>query len=199
MRYPAVELLSGVLWVAAGVRFGFSAQTAWAIVMFYLLLLLAFIDLDTMKLPNPLVGALFACGLVGALFSQVSSVPAVPLVPLASSGLMASPLAVALLGCVVSAGVAFAIAGAYALIRQREGFGMGDVKLLGAIGVYLGLYGVLVLFVGSILGALYGVVGSRKKGGLGFKFPFGPFLSLAAVFVTLWGPQVWAWYMGFLR
>ncbi len=197
-RYPTVELLSGALWVAAGVHFGMTAQAVWAIVMFYLLLLLAFIDLDTMRLPNPLVGGLFACGLIGAAFSQVSGVAAVPLVPL-GTGLLSYPLAVSVLGALASAGVALAIAGGYALMRKREGFGMGDVKLLGAIGVYLGLYGMLVLFVGSIIGALYGVFASRRTGGsLAFKFPFGPFLALAAVIVTIWGPAAWEWYVGLI-
>jgi len=197
-RYPAVELLSGALWVAAGLRFGLSAQTAWAIVLFYLLLLLAFIDLDTMRLPNTLVGSLFAVGVVGAGYSQLTGMPAVPLVPL-GSGWLASPLATALAGALASAGIALAIAGAYSLLRQREGFGMGDVKLLGAIGVYLGLYGMLVLFVGSIIGVVYGVAASRGKGSsLAFKFPFGPFLALAAVLVVLFGPESWAWYLGLL-
>jgi len=98
-----------------------------------------------------------------------------------------------------SAGVALVIAGTYALIRHREGFGMGDVKLLGAIGVYLGLYGVLVLFVGSIIGTVYGLTAARRNGGsLGLKFPFGPFLALAAVLVTLFGPAAWGWYVGLL-
>jgi len=197
-RYPAVELLSGALWLAAGLRFGLSAQTLWAIVLFYMLLLLAFIDWDTMRLPNPLVGTLFLVGVAGALFSQISGVPAVPLVP-AGEGLWASPLATAIIGAVASAGTALAIAGVYGLARRRQGFGMGDVKLLGAIGVYLGLYGLLVLFLGSVIGAAYGIISATATGrSLALKFPFGPFLALAAVIVTLFGPGMWEWYAGFL-
>jgi leader peptidase (prepilin peptidase)/N-methyltransferase len=154
-------LLSAVLWVTAGLRFGFSAQTAWAVALFYLLLILSFIDLDTMRLPNTLVALLFAIGLVGAAISQFSEILATPLVPLGDAGIWASPLAVSVIGAAASAGVALAIAGAYALVRRKEGFGMGDAKLLGAIGVFLGLYGVLVLFAGSIIGATYGVIAAR--------------------------------------
>jgi leader peptidase (prepilin peptidase)/N-methyltransferase len=114
-------------------------------------------------------------------------------------GWLSAPLVVALLGTVASAGVSLAIAGVYGLVRQREGFGMGDVKLLGAIGVYLGLYGVLVLFAGSIIGTVYGLIAARGNGGsLAFKFPFGPFLALAAVLVALFGPAAWGWYAGLL-
>ena len=194
-----MELTSGVLWVVAGLRFGFSPQTAWAIVMFYLLLLLAFIDLDTMRLPNVLVGALFGCGVVGAVYSQLTGVRAVPLTPL-GAGWLGSPLVASVVGMVASAGIALLIAGTYSLIRQREGFGMGDVKLLAAIGVFLGPYGVLVLFVGSIIGAAYGLIASRSKadGSMAFKFAFGPFLSLAAVLVALGGPAAWSWYISLL-
>lgn len=191
--------MSAILWVAAGLRFGVSAQTAWAVALFYLLLILSFIDLDTMRLPNPLVALLFAVGVGGAVISQLTEIVATPLVPLGETGIWASPLAVSAIGALASAGVALGIAGAYALVRRKEGFGMGDAKLLGAIGVFLGLYGVLVLFAGSIVGAVYGVIAARKGGsGMGFKFPFGPFLAAGAVLVTLWGPAAWAWYVGLL-
>ncbi|MDY0088060.1 MAG: prepilin peptidase [Coriobacteriia bacterium] len=197
-RYPAVELLCGVLWLAAGLRFGMSLQTAFAIVLFFFLLLLAFIDLDTMRLPNPIVGALFVIGVGGVVFSQLTDIVALPLTPL-GRGIFGEPVAMALLGALASGGVALAIAGAYALIRKREGFGMGDVKLLGSMGVYLGLYGVLVFFAGSILGAAYGIAMNVKKGdSLATKFPFGPFLALAGVLVALFGPAVWSWYLGLL-
>lgn len=198
LRYPAIELLSGVLWLAAGLRFGMSMQTAFSIALFFLLLLLAFIDLDTMRLPNPLVAVLLAVGVLGSALTHATGIPAVPLTPL-GSGILASPLAVSLIGMLASGGIALVIAGAYALVRKREGFGMGDVKLLGAIGVYLGLYGMLVFFAGSILGAAYGLISSVRTGdSLATKFPFGPFLALAGVLVTLFGPASWAWYMGLL-
>lgn len=198
VRYPLVELLSGVLWFAAGIRFGMTSQTAWAILLFYLLMILAFIDLDTMRLPNALVAGLFVSGAVGAIFGQLTGVPAVPLVG-TGQGPWLAPVPAALIGSLSSAAVALLIAVAYASVRRREGFGMGDVKLLAAIGMFLGPYGVAVLFVGSVLGTVYGLVASRRHdGSLAFRFPFGPFLALAAVLVALYGPAVWTWYAGLL-
>ena len=89
---PGGRAALGLLWVAAGVRFGMTAQAVCAIAFFYLLLLLAFIDLDTMRLPNPLVGLLARGRIVGAAFSQVTGVAAVPLVPLGAGPV--DPLAV---------------------------------------------------------------------------------------------------------
>ncbi len=81
VRYPVVELLSAVLWVLAGVLFGMSLQTAAAVFFFYLLLILSFIDLDLRRLPNGLVGLLFAVGLLGVLVSQFTRFEVLPLLP----------------------------------------------------------------------------------------------------------------------
>ena len=100
----------------------------------------------------------------------------------------ASPALHALGGALVSAGLSLAIAVVYSFARNRQGFGMGDVKLLAAIGLFLGFYGVLVLFVASVIGAVFGIVaGARSSEGLAAKIPFGPFLAFGAVLVAAWG------------
>jgi leader peptidase (prepilin peptidase)/N-methyltransferase len=76
---------------------------------------------------------------------------------------------------------------------------MGDVKLLGAMGVFLGPYVLLSLFFGSLLGAFYGVVAVRAKGlSLRSKVPFGPFLAVGGVLVAAVGPALWEWYVALL-
>jgi leader peptidase (prepilin peptidase)/N-methyltransferase len=193
-RYPMVEAASAFLWGAAFLRFGFTWRALFAAAFFYMLLILSFIDLDTKRLPNPLVAVLAGIGAAGAVASAALGVPAVPLI---GSG---NPLVLAVGGAVLSAGPALAIALVYAGIRKREGFGMGDVKLLGAIGLYLGPFGPMVLFFASVLGAVIGVwQGSRSGEGMTASIPFGPFLASAAVIVTFVGPAVWTWYWGLIR
>ena len=195
IRYPVVELLSGVLWLAAAARFGFTLQAAIGIAFFYVMLLLAFIDMDTMRLPNALVAVLAGIGVCGLAVSQLAGVDAVPLMPL-GSGLLSIPVVFSFFGAVVCAGSVAAIAFFYARFRGHEGFGMGDIKLLLVIGLFLGPYGLLVLFVASVLGAAYGVVTSRAAAeGLRTKFPFGPFLVAGSVLVTLFGAPAFAWYV----
>lgn len=187
VRYPAVELLSGLLWLAGAVRFGPTLQAGVFIVFFYVLMLLAFIDADTMRLPNSLVGLLGIMGLVAVGVSQVTGIPIAPL-GLANSGLLAQPVVVALLGSVASAGFVLVVAAGYARLRGREGFGMGDIKLLAVMGLFLGVYTLLVLLLGSLGGAVFGLISSRRSPeGLAHRFPFGPFLAGAAVIVSLWG------------
>jgi leader peptidase (prepilin peptidase)/N-methyltransferase len=197
-RYPIVELLSGAVWLLAGVRFGATLTCAAAIVFFYTLLLLAFIDWDTMRLPNPLTLSLGAVGYLAATVAAVTGHAIVPLSP--GTGWLANPLLSGVVGSV--AGVAFTvgIALAYRLVRKMEGFGLGDVKLLAAMGPYLGLYVLMALFFGSVMGAVYGVTSMRAgRLGLRTKFPFGPFLAIAAVIVAVSGPGIWTWYTGLIH
>jgi leader peptidase (prepilin peptidase) / N-methyltransferase len=216
-RYPAVELLSASLWVAAGIAFGASARTVWAVAFFYLLLILAFIDLDLRRLPNVLVGALAAVGLAGVLVWQFAGLPATPLIGTAAEGLWSQPVASAALGILLGAGVSLAIALLYGLVRGRQGLGMGDVKLLGAMGLYLGPFVLLAYLLGTLVGAVAAVVAivaakrstgharARAEDEAGsssaspLTIPFGPWLALGAVLTTLWGPAIWAWYAALAR
>ena len=195
-RYPLVEVLSAALWVLAGARFGALPQAIAAVFFFYLLMILAFVDLDTMRLPNPLVALVGGGGLAGALVAQFARIPCVPLTPLGASW-AASPVVLALVGAAASSVIALVIALAYQSVRGAQGLGMGDVKLLVAIGAFLGVYGVMVLFLGSLLAALWGVTAATmKRLSLRTRVPFGPFLALAAVIVAVAGPQMWAAYLG---
>lgn len=196
-RYPAVELLCGVLWVAAGWKFGESFTALAAALLFYLLVLLAFIDWDTMRLPNSLVAIMFGLGLVGAVVSQLTGVPITPLLAAAESGPLSQPLVGAAVGAVSAAGLVLLIGLVYSAVRGGQGYGIGDVKLLAAMGVYLGLYSLMALFFGTLIGAAYGVISASRAGEGGrHRFPFGPFLAIGAVIAALAGPSIWAWYAG---
>ncbi|MDZ4169140.1 MAG: prepilin peptidase [Coriobacteriia bacterium] len=197
-RYPVVELSSGLLWLLALVLYGPTLRTLFAIAFFYLLLILAMIDLDTYRLPNALVGLLAGVGVAGVITSFVAGTSALPLL-LAAEGPLSSPVLFAVLGAVAASGLSLGIALVYERTRKREGFGMGDVKLLAAMGPFLGLYTLLVLFAASVIGAFVGVAAARRSpDGLAARVPFGPFLALGAVIVTVFGPAAWDWYASLL-
>jgi leader peptidase (prepilin peptidase)/N-methyltransferase len=219
-RYPAVELLSAVLWILAGVAFGWSWQTAWAVALFYLLMILSFIDLDLHRLPNTLVGLLAFIGIAGLLVSQFAGVTAMPLIGRTPAGWLSQPFVAGLVGAALGAGLSLLIAALYGLVRGKQGMGMGDVKLLGAIGLFLGPFVVLAFFVGTLLGLVPALASARRashavgeppgsgneaaeppdeqaapaKAGPAGSIPFGPFLAAAAVLTAVWGPAIWAWY-----
>jgi len=194
-RYPLVELASGALWLLMWWIFGPTLALGFAIAFAYLLMILSFIDLDTMRLPNSLVGLLAAVGAAGVVVSQVAGVPAVPLLP--GSGSLAQPWAFAAAGVVLGGGLPLAISALYSALRGQTGLGMGDVKLLAAMGIYLGPYVLMALMFGSIAGAL-GALALRGEGGARRKIPFGPYLSIGAIAAVVFGQQVWAWYSAFL-
>jgi leader peptidase (prepilin peptidase)/N-methyltransferase len=83
------------------------------------------------------------------------------------------------------------------MIFKKDAMGFGDVKLLGAIGTFLGWEAVLFnIFVSSLLGAIVGIsfVKAGKKE-MGSQIPFGPFIAIAAILWILWGPTWWQAYM----
>jgi leader peptidase (prepilin peptidase)/N-methyltransferase len=197
-RYPAVEALSGALWVLAGAIFGPTPVCAVAVAFFWALMILAFVDLDTGRLPNTIVGGLAVVGMAAVLASQyIPSSSAAPLVGLATSGPMSQPAVAALAGAVLGGGISTGVAGAYALVRHRAGMGFGDFKLLAVMGVFMGPYVLLVIFFASVIGAAVGVWAARRAGASDaatFRVPFGPFLAIGAVLAVWVGPPLWAWY-----
>jgi len=182
-----------LLWAGTASFYDLGPRTVPATILLSLLLVLSLIDLDTMRLPNILVGLAFGVGVVLAMVTQFTAVPLMPLAPAAAHGILAQPLAIAAAGVLAGAGLSFGIAQAYSSVRGTQGFGMGDVKLLGAVGVYLGLYVLMVLFVASLIGALWGVASNRVES-LRSRVPFGPFIALATLVVLVGGPPVWGWY-----
>ena len=74
--------------------------------------------------------------------------------------------------------------------------GFGDVMLMGLIGAYVGVWGVMgVLFGGALLGSIYALIAGRGKLDGASKLPFGTFLAAAAVIVHLFGKGLFDWYM----
>lgn len=176
-RYPAVELLTGLLFGAAAYEFGPGVDLLSALVFVSGLVALAGIDLEHRLLPNVIVGPAAVAGLV---LSGVSD-PARWWVYLVS--------------VVAVAGGLFALALAY-----PGGMGMGDVKMGGMLGAFLGPYAALAVFVGALAGALVGgllmAAGKiRRRSAL----PFGVFLAFGGVVVLFVGPEAWDLYLDLVR
>lgn len=214
-RYPLVEIAGGCCFAIAPL-ISFNIMQAITVAGFlYLLMVLSIIDLETRTLPNPLVASLGVLGLLGVVFSSFCP----PESALINAGTFSSPHTVssgftsvlplfstssqspawleALLGVLLCAGPAALLALLYWLIRKQEGFGMGDIKLLAVIGLFLGSFGVLVLPVAAVLG-LVGIILMRlgnREVSVQTKIPFGPFIALASLVILTVGPAAWQWYL----
>lgn len=185
-RYPAVEAATSLLFLACYLRFGFSWEGLAAAIFAALMLALGMIDFDHMILPDRLTWPAMA---VGILLQ--------PLLPWARLG--PGPwwaLAGGALGAAVGSGILLAVWLAWYLIRHEEGMGLGDVKMLAAIGAFLGWKGVLVsLFFAALSGAVVGLT-LMAAGKLGAKsrLPFGVFLALGGLVALFVGERLVAAY-----
>jgi leader peptidase (prepilin peptidase)/N-methyltransferase len=187
-RYFAVELITGLVflgvWRASGA--GLHVVPGW--VFASVVIAVVFTDLDHMIIPDKLVVAALAAALLseGLLVAQgearLLSVP-VPGTALALPRFLA--------GGLVGLGVFVFIRAFSQLLFRREGMGLGDVKLAGAIGAMLGPTLALVSFglaivAGAVLGVLLMVARLRRR----MEYlPFGPFLAAAAL-VALLAPEL---------
>jgi leader peptidase (prepilin peptidase)/N-methyltransferase len=103
----------------------------------------------------------------------------------------------ALIGVIAGGGSLYLVAWGYWFVRREVGMGMGDVKLLAAIGGWLGWQAIVpTLMIGSIVGALGGIVvmGVTRRWDTRLAIPFGPFLSLGAWIHLMYGQAVMNWW-----
>jgi len=86
------------------------------------------------------------------------------------------------------------------LIYGKSALGMGDVKLIGAYGAWLGPGGVLLTIIsGSLIGAIVGTILMKFQGkSLREEIPFGPFLCLAGVIAYIYGTEIIQWYLALM-
>lgn len=175
--YPLVEVANAVLWVAAGLRFGASWELVPYLGFFSVLLALSVIDLELYILPNRITYPSIV----------VSLVAVVPLSYLAKDdpGRAIRGALIGGVGYLLFLGVTLI---AYELIVHKEGMGMGDVKLAGLLGIWIGwidpilvLYGLIAASViGLVVGAAILVVRRSSQ-----PYPFGPWLAIGAIVVIL--------------
>jgi len=114
---------------------------------------------------------------------------------------MALSLLDGILGAVAGSGLLWLVAEGYFRLRKREGMGLGDVKMMAAVGAFLGLKRTLMtILAGSLLGSVIGILLiaiSRKD--RDYELPFGTFLGAGALLVVFFGTPALQWYLSFLR
>jgi len=181
-RYPLIEGATAALFLASFLRFGFSVEAPAAALFCALMLVLAVIDVDHMILPDALTWPAVALGLLLQPFLPWARLWEGPWGAWAGSAL----------GALLGAGILLAVWLGWYLIRHEEGMGLGDVKMLAAIGAFLGWQGVLVsLFFAALSGALVGLA-LMAWGRLGAKakLPFGAFLALGGLVALFAGEPI---------
>ncbi|MDC7807770.1 A24 family peptidase [Luteimonas sp BLCC-B24] len=179
IQYPAVELLTMLLFVACVWRFGFGWQGFGALVLTGFLVALSGIDIRTQLLPDSLTLPLMWLGLIAALDNLY--MPAKP----------------ALLGAIVGYVSLWSVWWLFKQATGKDGMGHGDFKLLAALGAWCGLSGLLPIILisavaGAIIGALLLAVQGRDRA---TPIPFGPYLAIAGWITFMWGDDLVGSYM----
>lgn len=181
LRYPLVELATGILSAFVVYHFGLSWQAGAFLLLTWGLLAMSLIDADHQLLPDVLVLPLLWLGLI-----------------VNGQGLFTS-LYDALWGAVAGYLSLWLVYWAFKLITGKEGMGYGDFKLLAMLGAWGGWQILpLTILLSSLVGAVLGVVMLKMRNAqTSTPIPFGPYLAIAGWIALLWGDQITTSYMQF--
>lgn len=173
IRYPLVELLTGIIFILNYIYFSKLIILAAGLIFSSILIVLALIDFDYQILPDKLTLSGIIVGLVFSFFrSDITFV-------------------YSLAGVLAAGGLLFLIA-----FLSKGGMGGGDIKMMAMVGSFTGpIVSVSAIFLGALIALLShlpGIVSGST--GMKTKLPFGPFLALASFLLWIWGEQIFNLY-----
>ena len=181
-RYPSIELLTGLLSLAAAYMIPFGWPLLFALLFTWTLISLTFIDFDTMLLPDQITLPLLWLGLlinINGTFIGLTD---------------------AVLGAAFGYLSLWSIYWIFKLVTGKEGMGYGDFKLLAALGAWFGWQSLpLIILISSFAGAIIGIaVILTSKDKKSQPMPFGPYLAIAGWTYFVYGDAITQFYYALL-
>lgn len=170
-RYPIVEAMGGASALMAVAAFGLTPAALAASIFALALIALAFIDAETGYLPDAITLPLIGAGLA------------------VNAASLFAPFLDALIGAATGFVLFWAIAAFYARVRKRDGLGLGDAKLLAAIGAWTGWPLLPVVVFIAALGTLI-FIALRRGMKADQAIAFGPGLCAAGFFALFFGERL---------
>lgn len=209
IQYPLVELITGLFFLLLLYRFGISLTFFGACILVSILIAASVIDLQRYIIPNKLVFPGLIIGFALMIIAAAMKRQPLLLIP-------------GIVGMLIGGAILYVLSIFGQAIFRKEAMGMGDVKLMAMMGLYLTTLPVLDItswremiflyvprmlklllvvlfssaFMGSIIGGIMMLV--RRKGRRNI-IPYGPFLAAGAILALLYGNEIWAWYRGLLH
>ncbi len=179
VRYPLVELVTGLLTAFVVWQLGASFTGLMALLFTWLLICLTVIDIDEQLLPDNITLPLMWIGLLlntQGLFTDLNS---------------------AIWGAVAGYLSLWSVYWAFKLLTGKEGMGFGDFKLLAALGAWMGWQSLpLIIILSSVVGAVLGIsmilIQGKDKSQ---PIPFGPYLAIAGWIAFFWGDIIAQTYL----
>lgn len=181
LRYPFVELLTGLSSLFIAWWFGFNWQTLAALLFVWTNICLIFIDIDFKILPDELTLSLLWLGLFLSLFNVFC------------------PSHDAILGAISGYLIFAIIQFFFGLATNKVGIGQGDYKFLAALGGFFGWQSLLgIIMLASISGLLVTLLTMLYKNNFKSEpLPFGPYLAFAGIITLLYGQEFLEYYLTF--
>lgn len=204
LRYPAVELLTALLYMAVTWRDGLTAILPFDLIFVSAVVALVFIDAEHMILPNAITypGIIFAL-VVRLAIPYLSTTAHFDDVEPLMRGLLhglpvwAASLIGAAIGGLIGGGSLWLMGWTWEKLRGIEAMGLGDVKMMFMVGAYLGWrLTILTIFLGVLSGSIIGIALMLRRGkrDMQMLLPFGVFLGIGAVAALLFGTGIVEWY-----
>ena len=180
LRYPVIELLTGLLSVLVVWQFGLTIGAAGALLLTWALVALSVIDFDTQYLPDSITLPFLWLGLafnVAGIYTTTRE---------------------SVIGAIAGYLVLWIVYQLFRLVTGKEGMGYGDFKLLALFGAWLGWTAVpLVVLLSSLVGAVIGIGLIVLRGhDKNIPIPFGPYLAIAGWVALMWGDWLLDAYLG---
>jgi leader peptidase (prepilin peptidase)/N-methyltransferase len=179
IRYPLIELLTGIVSAMIAWHFGFGWQAGSALLLTWALIALSMIDTDHQLLPDAITLPFLWLGLTLSLFPVFADMRS------------------SLIGAIAGYLSLWTVYQLFKLLTGKEGMGFGDFKLLAVLGAWLGwqLLPMIILLssaVGAVLGGAMIVIQGRDRAQ---PIPFGPYLAIAGWIALLWGERISSAYL----
>jgi len=195
-QYPLVEAIAGAYLLGAILILGPTVEAVVAIIVACCLLVVFFIDLRHLIIPDGLTAIILVSGLAldgWRLWENGWERQAIVFRQMIAGQPHAVYFPQSVLGILVGAGLFYLISWVASKVFQKEAMGGGDVKLAGAMGAVLGpgyvflSYALFSIVLGAVIGlVLIGLkVRSRRD-----QIPFGPMMAIAGMAMMLWGQQI---------
>jgi len=202
VQYPIVELLTGIAFYACAKWWYFTPPTFVNSLFLSVVVILIFTDYHHQILPNVLTlpgmiaGILLSPFQTPSFYSDVLSFPTASML-WPSNPQIALPWVGSVIGAIIGGGSLFVVGLGYLKLRKKEGLGMGDVKMMGMVGAFLGWpLAVLTIGVGAFLGSIIGIMGILLRNmTMQTKLAFGVFLGISAAFALFYGLPILHWYV----
>lgn len=174
LRYPMVELLTGVLSGYVVFHFGASIQSVFGLILTWVLIALTFIDFDHQLLPDDLVLPTLWLGLGMSLWA-----------------VFATP-SDAIIGAIAGYLCFWVVFQAFKILTGKEGMGHGDFKLMALLGAWFGWqYLPQIVLISTLVGSVIGIfLMVIKKTKSGQAIPFGPYIAIAGWIAMIWGERI---------